>query len=150
MATTDFIVQTVVGLEEEGHAHLIVGWGQAGTTAPFSSLTSAELTVDLANPDLGAGLSPHFLFAGESLLNVKTLAGPLTVRPRASGDQHYAIKQGETILSYETFADFSAALDVLVDGTNAVSGLYAEGQYDSATGALAAKLLVVRLGPGMM
>jgi hypothetical protein len=149
-ATSDFVGQTVFDLEEGGHANLVIGWGLTGTVAPFTSVTSTALAVDLANPDLGAGLSPHFLLTGETLLDVRTLTGPLTVGPRADGDQHFAIKQGDTIQSFDTFADFSTALNALVDGTNVVSGLYAEGRYDSPTGNFAGKLVVVRIGPATM
>ena len=149
-ADVDFTVQTVVDLESEGHAHLVIGWGPDGTLAPFTSLSDTGLTIDLANPALGAGLSGHFLLTGDSLLDIKSLAGPLSVSPAAGEEAKFAIKQGDTIQVFDTFASFSTALAALVDGTNVVSGLYAEGTWDSATGDFAAHLLVVRIGASLM
>ena len=117
-----------------------------GTAAPFSSLANDGIVLDLANPALGAGHSGHFLVTGDVVLDLKTLTGPLTLLPPASGSMGFAIKNGDSVQFFTTFPDFVTALTGLINGTNVVSGLFAEGTYDSSTGNLPAELILVRIG----
>ena len=145
-ATEDFDAVRVEDLHIGNHAHLVAGWGDAGTTAPFSSVSDSGLVLDLANPALGTDHSGHFLLTGDTVLDLLTLAPQLTIGPASTGEMHFAIKQGRSVQAFAAFADFVTALNGLVDGTNVVSGLYAEGTYDSATGNFAAPLVLVRIG----
>ena len=94
--------------------------------------------------------SGTFLTIG-TVINSKAVEDPATYRVD-TGDlvAKFAIKQGDTIQVFDTFPSFSTALAALVNGTNVVSGLYAEGNYDSVTGDFAAHLLVVRIGASLM
>lgn len=145
-ATVDFDAIHVKDLTGADHALLAAGWGPTGTIVPFTSIASDGITLDLANPTLGTGHSRHFLVTGGAVLDLLTLATPVTLTAPASGEMHFAIKNGGSVQFFSAFADFAAALTGAVDGTNVVSSLYAEGTFDSATGSFPARLILVRVG----
>jgi hypothetical protein len=146
-ATDDFdAVQVVDDMQTEDHARLVLGWGNSGTTAPFSSVTVDGLALDLGNASLGADTSAHFLFDSGVVTDLKTLSPPFTIVPATSGDTHFAIKQGHSVQVYAGFADFVTALNGVINGTNIVSGLYSEGTYDGAAGSFTGRLILVRIG----
>jgi hypothetical protein len=75
-APPDFIAEAV-NAESTVPASLIVAWTGTGTAAPFATLTSTSLTIDLANAAFGSGL----LRIGAENIDIKTLSATPTVVP---------------------------------------------------------------------
>jgi hypothetical protein len=77
-APPDFIAE-VVNAEPTVPASLVVSWTGTGTAAPFATLTSSSLTIDLANAAFGSGT----LRIGAENIDIKTLSATPTVVPAA-------------------------------------------------------------------
>jgi hypothetical protein len=77
-APPDFIAEAV-NAEPTVPASLVVSWTGAGTAAPFATLTSSSLTIDLANAAFGSG---SLRIGGENI-DIKTLSASPTVVPAA-------------------------------------------------------------------
>ena len=77
-APPDFIAEAV-NAESTVPASLVVAWTGTGTAAPFSTLASSGLTIDLANAAFGSGV----LRIGAENIDIKTLSAtpPLTIVP---------------------------------------------------------------------
>ena len=75
-APPDFIAEAV-NAESTVPASLVVAWTGTGTAAPFATLTSTALTIDLANAAFGSGL----LRIGAESIDIKTLSATPTVVP---------------------------------------------------------------------
>ena len=75
-APPDFIAEAV-NAESTVPASLVVAWTGTGTAAPFATLTSTGLTIDLANAAFGSGL----LRIGAENIDIKTLSATPTVVP---------------------------------------------------------------------
>ncbi|HXI49598.1 MAG TPA: hypothetical protein VNH39_13550 [Steroidobacteraceae bacterium] len=78
-APPDFIAEAV-NAESAVPASLVVAWTGTGTAAPFATLTSSSLTIDLANAALGSGV----LRIGAENIDIKTLSASPTVVPAAA------------------------------------------------------------------
>lgn len=141
-ATDDFEAKTVVDLTS-GHALLGIGWGLTGTIAPFSRLDDTGLVLDLGNPAIGLR---HHIVIGGLLLDLESLPASPVIAPPATGWMLFAIKQGGSLQVFSNFGDFVSALTALLDGSNKVFALYAEGSYDQATGTFTARAIGVSVG----
>jgi len=75
-APPDFIAEAV-NAEPTVPASLVVSWTGTGTAAPFATLTSSSLTIDLANAAFGSGL----LRIGAENIDIKTLSATPTIVP---------------------------------------------------------------------
>jgi hypothetical protein len=75
-APPDFIAEAV-NAESAVPASLVVAWTGTGTAAPFATLTSSSLTIDLANAAFGSGV----LRIGAENIDIKTLSASPTVVP---------------------------------------------------------------------
>jgi hypothetical protein len=75
-APPDFIAEAV-NAESTVPASLVVAWTGTGTAAPFATLTSTALTIDLANAAFGSGS----LRIGAESIDIKTLSATPTVVP---------------------------------------------------------------------
>lgn len=75
-APPDFIAEAV-NAEANVPASLVVSWTGTGTAAPFATLTSSSLTIDLANAAFGSGT----LRIGAENIDIKTLSATPTVVP---------------------------------------------------------------------
>lgn len=78
-APPDFIAADV-NAEASVPANLHVAWTAAGTTTPFATLTSAGLTIDLANANYSSGT----ISVGSESIELKTLAVNPTIVPAAT------------------------------------------------------------------
>jgi hypothetical protein len=76
LAPPDFIAEAV-NAEPTVPASLVVAWTGTGTAAPFATLTSSSLTIDLANAAFGSGV----LRIGAENIDVKTLSATPTIVP---------------------------------------------------------------------
>jgi hypothetical protein len=74
-----FIAQAV-NAEANEPASLVVSWSGTGTTAPFSTLTSGGLTIDLGNAAFVSGQ----LRIGANGIDLKTLSASPTIVPAAA------------------------------------------------------------------
>ncbi len=74
-----FIAQAV-NAEVNEPASLVVSWSGTGTTAPFSTLTSGGLTIDLGNAAFASGQ----LRIGANGIDLKTLSASPTIVPAAA------------------------------------------------------------------
>ena len=109
-APPDFTASTVVS-SQQARAWLTVGWSGSGDSAPFSVLTSSEM---LLNQSTLAGAGSAALHIDWTTLDPATLGSGLELVPNTSMNafQAFAIvhTSSKTIDSYDTFADFTAAL----------------------------------------
>jgi hypothetical protein len=140
-APPDFTARTVVDFESVT-AKLAIGYWPRGTDAPFTSVDASAIVVDTAN---SAIRWPHWIKAGPTIHDVKTLATPLRLVPTAEGTGTFAIGDGHRVDNFETFADFTAALAGALDGTRRVAGLGAEGDFDAGTGDFTVTRMLVKL-----
>jgi hypothetical protein len=76
LAPPAFIAEAV-NAEPTVPASLVVAWTGTGTAAPFSTLTSSSLTIDLANAAFGSGV----LRIGAENVDIKTLSATPTIVP---------------------------------------------------------------------
>jgi hypothetical protein len=141
-APPDFAGRTLVGFEEV-LALLTVGWGVAGTSAPFSSMNPTGLVVDASNPDLGLR---HHIHIGPRLIDITTLATPIRLVPDRERRDVFAIASGGMVEVFAEFADFEAALVTKLATSKAI-GLTASGKLDAATGDFRTARILVTLVP---
>lgn len=139
-APPDFTADSVADYAS-ARAALAVGWSN-GTTAPFSSISSSQMVINLSNPDLG---TVHDLRRGGVVTDLVGMTPAPSVVPPALGIGAYAILQNGTVTVHVTFAGFVADLDSRLNGSTQMRGLYVRGGYDATTGALTATHLVAVL-----
>jgi hypothetical protein len=126
-APADFEGRTVIDYREPP-ALLGIGWGSSGTMAPFLSMGSTGLVLDLDNRDIGAR---HTLVLGGRHVDLLTLAtAPTITAPAAGGRALYGISSGGDVRLFTTFAEFSTELAFALSGRNALVALTASGSYD--------------------
>lgn len=126
-------------------AVLSIDWGSAGTAAPFVSIGGAQLDLDRLNAAIGAR---HQILIGAQSLDLTTLASdPLIVPDGAATAVVYSIGHATsaTVDNYDSFADFSAALGVDLNGAVHATMLTAEGVFSVSTGTLSATSVSVYL-----
>lgn len=141
LAPPDFRGRTVVdfaGLR----AQLAVGWGPAGTTAPFLDIGPAGIVVDLANPDLGVR---HHLRIGPRVIDLTALPAAPRIVPWVGGPAAYVIRQAGTSQGFADFARFAAELARRLDGSARLVGFGATGRYDGPANELAARSAIAML-----
>jgi hypothetical protein len=139
-------------------ATLAVIWTGTGTTAPFATLTSTGLTIDLTNPALGSGQ----LRIGANTINLATLSAtpnivpgvaapdPTTAlplfNPRFSvGPGADAENSSTPIASFNTFAAFVTQLNTTFATPIPATQLVARGTYDTASNTFTASSIDVVL-----
>lgn len=137
-APADFEGRTVVDYREPP-ALLGIGWGSAGTTAPFLSMGATGLVLDIDNPSIGAR---HALIVGGRHVDLLTLPTSPTLAPPTDGRAVYGISLGGDIRLFTTFAEFSSELALTLSG-HAALALTASGSYDAASATLHATHIAV-------
>ncbi len=132
-APPDFAGQTVID-RQGAPATLDIGWGTAGTTAPFLTMEASSLVLDLSNPAIG---TPHALRVGGVAQDLGALPASPSIVP-SSGRALFGIAEPGHV---ELFADFGAFVDALtakLGGGQALRAFEAHGSYDPGTGTLTA------------
>ncbi len=133
-APPDFTASAVTP-GDETEEKLVVEWS-GGTTAPFSSASSAGLVVNLSNSALGA---IHYIQAGPTKTDLKTLpVSPLITTTGANQSSLVlAIGSATTLTTgismFNTPTAFATAVSSTLNGTNRLFRLIAVGSYDNAT-----------------
>ncbi len=138
-APPDFEASTVVD-----HANLPavlgIGWTNGGTTAPFLSMGTDGLVLDLGNANLG---ERHHLVIGRQVIDLTTLTTAPTIVAADSRTMFGVWEPGHAEL-FSNFDDFVTALTTRLGGGQAALSLVAEGSYDDAASKLAAHRIVVQ------
>jgi hypothetical protein len=110
-----------------------IGWGETGTNAPFSSMGTTGLVLDIDNPSIGAR---HSLIVGREVIDLTTLATPPTIAP-TTGRALYGISVGREVRLFSSFSEFSSAVAAQLALGNAVA-LVALGSWDEGSSTLRA------------
>jgi hypothetical protein len=126
---------------------LVVDWGGAGSTAPFSSISSSGLVVKLTDPGLG---TTHEIRTGPASLDMKTLPASPLITTTGADQTHLQLAIGSTTLAkgisvYNSAVPFASAVAATFNGTNKIFRLVAYGQYDSASNTFVAARIHVAL-----
>jgi hypothetical protein len=141
MAPPDFTGRTVIDYTDVRSA-LGVGWGSAGTVAPFTSMSSEGLVLDNQNPDLAIR---HHIKSGPILIDLTTLDSDTTIVPRITDRSLFYIKSDDSLRQYSDFTDFVNDLTLSLDGATTARSMHARGHYDSDTNTLTAYKIGVYL-----
>jgi len=141
MAPPDFFGRTVIDFTNVRSA-LGIGWGSAGTIAPFISMGSDGLILDNQNPDIG---QRHFIKSGPVLIDLTELDSNTTIVPRTSDRSLFYIKSADSLRQYSDFGDFVDDLNISLNGATTARSMHARGHYDSDTNTLTAYKIGVYL-----
>ncbi len=137
-APPDFAGNTVID-RADLPAMLAIGWGVAGTTAPFVTMSDAGLVLDLANANIG---ERHTLKVGMREVDLLDLPAAPTITG-ASGRVLYGVAEEGHIELFTTFADFVAEVTARLGGGDEAVGLVATGRYDEGANSLAATRIAI-------
>jgi hypothetical protein len=122
---------------------LEVEWTGTGTTAPFSSLTSTGVVIDLSNAALGA---VHVIETGPTSVDLMTLPGGLVAPPASPtivpdpNATNFSLGGGSTLAtgSFSTYSAWLSSTQTGLNGTNTVRKFVAVGTYNAATNTFSA------------
>jgi hypothetical protein len=142
-APPDFEGRTVID-HRDLPAVLGIGWGSAGTAAPFSSMNASGLVLDVANSSIG---ERHWLVAGMRRIDLTALPTPPTLAPPAAGRALYGISVGTDIRLFTQFAEFGTELAAQLGAGRRALALTASGSYDAASVTLHTTHIAVHLAP---
>ena len=126
---------------------LVVHWANGGSTAPFTSSSSAGLVVNLADANLGA---THEIRTGPASLDLKTLPSSPLITTTGADQSNLQLAIGSTTLStgisvFNSASAFANAVSSTFKGTNKIFKLVAYGQYDAASNTFVATRIHVAL-----
>ena len=126
---------------------LVIEWINGGSTAPFTSISSGGLIVNLADANLG---TVHEIRTGPAALDLKSLPGSPLITSTGADQNNLQLAVGSTTITngisvYKSAAAFSNAVAADFKGTNKIFRLVAYGQYDSATNTFVAARIHVAL-----
>ncbi|HTE40676.1 MAG TPA: hypothetical protein VK629_07595 [Steroidobacteraceae bacterium] len=133
-APPDFQSRTLVSYAEL-RAQLAIGFGVAGSAAPFNSLNASGLILNLADPNIGL---PHHIHVGPTTFDLQSLTASPTILGASGGATMYVIVTTTGIMHYAAFADFVAALTTSLNGSSRLVGFSASGYFDSNANTLTA------------
>jgi hypothetical protein len=124
---------------------LILEWSGSGSNNPYTALTASALAVNLNDANLAPGVAGalHIIRSGPSQIDVNSLSNPnpgvLTIVPPTAGGSQFTIGNiTNGINVFDTFSDFAARVQSVINNTDPTYKLVATGQYDSSTGTFAA------------
>jgi hypothetical protein len=139
-APQDFEGRTVIDRRELPDL-LAIAWGESGTRAPFLSMGSSGLVLDIDNPSIG---TRHFLLTSERQIDLLELPSGPTLAP-APGRALYGIMEPGHVELFASFDEFVAELSVRL-GAGAAHGLVASGSYDAGGNTLSSNRIAVYFG----
>ncbi len=141
-APPDFAGQTVVD-RQGAPATLDIGWGTAGTSAPFVTMEASSLVLDIANPAIG---SRHVLRVGGADQDLAALPAAPSIVP-ASGRTVFGVAEPGHVELFTDFGAFVAAVTAKLDGGQALRSFEAAGTYDMGTSTLTAAKIAAVFAP---
>ncbi len=126
---------------------LVVDWVNGGSTAPFTSVSSSGLVVNLADANLG---TTHEIRTGPAALDLKSLPASPLITTSGAGQSNLQLAVGSTTLTkgisvFNSAAAFASGVASAFNGTNKSFRLVAYGQYDSANNTFVAARIYVAL-----
>lgn len=137
-APPDFTARTLIDFTGV-RSRLGLGWGSAGTAAPFLSMGSDGLVIDHLNPAIDVR---KYIKQGPVLIDLTTLPSGTRIVPSTADRVLYSIKSGDSIRLYTDFEDFVADLTASLDGATVARSMHAAGRYDAG----ANEFTAVKLG----
>jgi hypothetical protein len=156
LAPPDFIAEAV-NAEPTVPASLVVAWTGTGTAAPFATLTSTGLTIDLANAAFGGGS----LRIGAETVDITTLSAtptivPATAQPASNGlplfSPVFSVGAGATaesvtasIQSFNGFAAYVTQLTTTFATPTPATQFVARGFYNRSSNTFTASSIDVVL-----
>jgi hypothetical protein len=140
-APPDFEGRTIVDFRDVP-AVLSIGYGIAGTSAPFLTIDATTgLVVDNHNSRIGV---KHIIAVGPRIYDVKNLASSPRIAPDASKPGMFAIGEPRKVEVFSTFADFIARLNSKLLSQKVIS-LSATGSYDAASNVITSSRVLVEM-----
>jgi hypothetical protein len=152
----DFLAQSVQA-ESSVPATLAVSWTGSGTAAPFATLTSTALSIDLANAAFGSGQ----LRIGAETIDIATLPASPTIVPAAAvpaanglplfvplfsiGAGAVSEAAGNPIASFNGFGPFVTQVTTILATPTPATKFVARGLYDRASNTFTASMIDVVL-----
>ena len=123
-------------------AELVVDWN-GGTAAPFTTLDSTSITLDVNNSSIGAR---HQVQIGSQIVDIVGLSSGLTISPTTGSEMVFSIGHSGsfTIESFDTYTAFITQLQSELSGALA-TGMTAVGQYTASTSAFSASSITLFL-----
>ncbi len=133
-APPDFEGRTIVDFT--GVRSLLgIGWGEAGTAAPFLSIGGDGLLLDNQNPDIG---TRHYIRQGPVLIDLTELDSDTLIVPRDSDRTLFSIKSRIGVRMYSDFDAFIDDLTRSLDGSTLARSMHAKGDFDAGANILTA------------
>lgn len=126
-APPDFAGRTVIDYTDV-RSVLGIGWGAAGTAAPFSSIGPDGLTLDNDNEDIDVR---HYIKQGPVLIDLTALNSDTVIVPLESNRKAFYIKSADSMRMYSDFADFVVDLNASLDGATVARSMHARGHYET-------------------
>jgi len=140
-APPDFEGRTIIDYSDV-RSVLGVGWGAAGTIAPFLSMGSDGLLLDNRNKDID---QRHHIKQGPVLIDLTLLDSSTLIAPRETGRKLFVVKTTDSLQLYADFDDFVNALTLELDGSTVARSMYARGHYNGDTNVFTAYKIGVYL-----
>ena len=114
---------------------LVVDWANGGSTAPFSSISSSGLVVNLADANLGA---THEIRTGPASLDLKSLPQSPLITTTGADQSNLQLAVGSTTLTtgisvFNNAAAFASGVSSAFNGTHKSFRLVAYGQCNNPT-----------------
>ena len=141
-APPDFNASTLLSYADT-RALLELQWPMSGSTAPFATLTSTQLTIDQATLQM---TTEHRIRIGFATVDPSALATGLQLIPDPLATSlwlaigHTKKRSSE---NFSAFGDLVAALQTDLNGSNAVVWIGAAGHYDASSGTLSVDQMIV-------
>ncbi len=143
-APPDFAGRTLVDFTQV-RSVLGVGWGAAGTAAPYLSLDGEGMLLDNQNPDID---QRHHIKSGPVLIDLAELDSSTLITPRETGRKLFIVKTTDSLQLYADFDDFVTAVSNELGAGSRARSMFARGQYDAASNTFSAyKIGVFLLEP---
>lgn len=140
-APPDFEGRTVIDFADVRSA-LGVGWGAAGTTAPFLMMDGSGLLLDNRNGEIAGR---HFIKQGPVLIDLTSLDSDTLIAPRETGRKLFVVKTTDSLQLYADFDDFAVALALSLDGVNTARSMFARGHYNADTNVFTAYKVFIHI-----
>ncbi len=141
MAPPDFTGHTLIDYTNIRSA-LGVGWGAAGTIAPYLSVGDDGLLLDNQNMDIDVR---HHIKQDPILIDLTALNSDTLIAPRETGRMLFYIRSQDSLRLYSDFNDFATDLANSLDGATTARSMHARGLYDVDTNVFSAYKIGVYL-----
>lgn len=141
MAPPDFVGRTLIDYTDV-RAALGVGWGAAGTAAPFLSMGTDGLLLDNQNPNIDVR---RYIKQGDVLIDLTALDSNTLIAPSQVGRTLFYLRSHDSLRLYSNFDDFLADLIGSLDGATTARSMHARGRYDAANNIFTANKIGIYL-----